>query len=90
MSWAADATTSVPLGKISAVTAKKMRREIRETKQREAKAAVEARKWAVAKAMGVGCTEDIIMRDGRKVCVPPRSIACGDSCILPPPIYFFE
>jgi len=73
MSWATDARPSVPLGKISAVTAKKMRKEIRETKKREAKDAVEAGKWAFAKAMGVGCTEEILMQDGRKVHAPPRS-----------------
>ena len=81
MTYAADAAAArpgVPQGKVSAVTAKKMRRAIREKKKAEKEMAKEAVKAEAAAAAGVKFVEEILVVNDLKV----RRAADRRRCLL--------
>ena len=63
----ADAAPGVPQGKVSAVTARRLRRRIRENKRAERCEKLEAVKWEAAARAGVKRVEEILVVDGLEV-----------------------
>ena len=63
----ADAAPGMPQGKVSAVTARRLRRRMREDKRAERCEKLEAVKWEAAARAGVKRVEEILVVDGLEV-----------------------